>query len=72
LFKRLLRRGRRSSELIQIRTELAQRGVPVANLSDADLESLIRDGRQVLQTAHVRGSDATGAFVVAIRKQQKF
>lgn len=55
-----------------MRSELAGRGVPVTDLSDADLEQLVREGRQVLATAHVRGSDVTGAFVVAVRKQQKF
>ena len=63
---------RRASELIQVREELAQRGVPVGHLSDSDLEQLIRDGREALATAHVRGSDTTGAFVVVVRKQQNF
>jgi hypothetical protein len=65
-------RHRRSVELVQLRSDLAGRGVPVGDLSDSDLEQLVRDGRQVLATAHVRGSDTTGAFVVAVRKQQKF
>jgi hypothetical protein len=56
----------------RLRSDLAGRGVPVADLSDADLEQLVSEGRQVLATANVKGSDVTGAFVVAVRKQQKF
>ena len=66
------RARRRRVDLVRLRSDLAGRGVPVGDLSDADLERLISEGRQVLATAHVRGSDATGAFVVAVRKQQKF
>lgn len=66
------RARRRTTELVQVREELAQRGVTVNHLSDADLEQLIRDGRQVLDTAHVRGSDTTGAFVVVVRRQGNF
>ena len=66
------RAHRRSVDLVQVREELAQRGVPVNHLTDPDLEKLIQDGREALATAHVRGSDTTGAFVVVVRQQENF
>ncbi len=61
----------RESDLVRIRTQLAQRGVPVSHLSDDALETLIADGRRVLETAGMHGGDTTGAFVVVVRDREK-
>lgn len=58
-------------DLVRIRTQLAQRGVPVSHLSDSSLEALIADGRRVLDTAGMHGGDTTGAFVVVVRDREK-
>lgn len=62
---------RRSSRLADIRTELQRRGVRVDQITDPELEAAITDGRRVLGSASVRGSDVTGAFVVLVRNQEK-
>ncbi len=65
------RHRQRERDLDRIRTQLAQRGIPVNHLSDDALEALIADGRRVLETAGMYGGDATGAFVVAVRDREK-
>jgi hypothetical protein len=66
------RRGRRrAEELASVRLELQRRGVRVDQLSDPEIEAAISNGRQVLGSASVRGSDVTGAFVVLVRSQEK-
>ncbi len=62
---------RRSDELATVRVELQRRGVKVDQLSDPDIEAAITNGRRVLGSASVRGSDVTGAFVVLVRTQEK-
>ena len=76
LFKRITTRlrprsVRRSEEIASIRTELRRRGVRVDQLTDPEIEAAISDGRRVLGSASVRGSDVTGAFVVLVRHQEK-
>ncbi len=76
LFKRITtklrpRSRRRTDELANIRIELQRRGVRVDQLSDPDIEAAISNGRRVLGSASVRGSDVTGAFVVLVRDQEK-
>lgn len=61
----------RERDLVRIRTQLAQRGVPVSHLSDDALEALVADGRRVLETAGMHGGDTTGAFVVVVRDREK-
>ncbi|CCF82779.1 hypothetical protein NITHO_1560007 [Nitrolancea hollandica Lb] len=60
----------RERDLVRIRTQLAQRGVPVSHLSDDALEALIADGRRVLDSAGIHGGDTTGAFVVVVRDRE--
>lgn len=61
----------RERDLVRIRTQLAQRGVPVSHLSDDALEELIANGQRVLETARIHGGDTTGAFVVVVRDREK-
>ncbi len=65
------RSSRRSEQIANIRVELQRRGVRVDELSDPEIEAAISDGRRVLGSASVRGSDVTGAFVVLVRNQEK-
>lgn len=62
---------RRREELASVRQELQRRGVATERISDGELEAAISDGRRVLGSASVRGSDVTGAFVVLVRSQEK-
>lgn len=64
-------RRRQTRQIETIRARLAERGIDVDSLADADLLALVADGRRALDAARVAGSDATGAFVVLVRNRER-
>jgi len=65
------RERQRERDLNRVRAQLARRGVGVNHLTNEDLEAIIANGRQVLDSAHIPGGDTTGAFVVVVRDREK-